>query len=198
MKKSDLLVAFIIGEVSALLALVVLKNIQLALDIWILPIVLPVLSMVGLWIAYFLGKKFLIIWQAAKFVLVGVLNTFVDLGVLNLLILSSGTAAGLGYSVFKGISFTVAVINSYFWNKFWTFKKTGTVASGKEFIQFFIVSIIGFGINVGVASLIVNVIGSPFAFSGVSEQIWANVGAIVATFVAMAWNFIGYKLFVFK
>ncbi len=198
MKKIDILLAFIIGEVSALLALVVLKNIQFTLDIWILPIILPILSIIGLWITYFLGKKFLIIWQAAKFILVGILNTFVDLGVLNLLIFISGISGGWGYSAFKGISFTIAVINSYFWNKFWTFRKPKTVTPGKEFLQFFIVSAMGFGINVGIASLVVNLIGPHFEFSGISQTLWANIGAVVATFVAMAWNFIGYKLFVFK
>ena len=198
MKKTDILLAFIIGEVSAWLTLVIFENIRLQIAIWIPPIILPILSIIGLWIAYFLGRKFLVIWQAAKFILVGILNTLIDLGVLNLLILISGIATGLGYSVFKGVSFTVAVINSYFWNKLWTFRKPKTAMPGKEFLQFFIVSAIGFGINVGVASLVVNVIANPFGFSGVSEQIWANIGAVIATLIAMAWNFIGYKFIVFK
>src|SRR3989344_2662710 len=101
----------------------------------------------------------LIIRQAIKFVLVGILNTLVDLGVLNLLIFASGIASGFGYSAFKGISFTVAVINSYFLNKFWTFKMRETEGVKREFAQFFIVSLIGFGINVGVASFVVNVVG---------------------------------------
>ena len=146
----------------------------------------------------------LIIRQTIKFILVGILNTLIDLSVLNLLIFISGIASGLGYSVFKGISFIVAVINSYFLNKFWTFKSVGGYnkenlpAAGREFSQFFAVSLIGFGINVGVASLVVNVIGNPFVLSGISDKIWANVGAIMATFCGMTWNFLGYKFVVFK
>lgn len=135
----------------------------------------------------------IVIRQAVKFVLVGGLNTLIDLGVLNLLIFTTGIANGFGYSAFKGISFIVAVINSYFLNKFWTFKSAGK--SGKEFSQFFMVSLIGFGVNIGVASLVVNIIGVQF---GITPKIWANVGALAATFAAMAWNFIGYKFFVFK
>jgi len=134
----------------------------------------------------------LIVRQAVKFILVGILNTFVDLGVLNLLIFTTGIASGFGYSVFKGVSFTVAVVNSYILNKFWTFKTTGS------FGKFFIVSLIGFGVNVGVASVVVNIIGNQLLSFGVSEKIWANVGAIAATFCAMIWNFIGYKFMVFK
>lgn len=133
--------------------------------------------------------------QAIKFILVGILNTLIDLGVLNLLIFASGISTGFAYSAFKGISFTAAVTNSYFLNKFWTFKSRGAGAAKKEFAQFFIVSFIGFGINVGIASLVVNVIGPQF---GVGNKLWANVGAICATFAAMTWNFLGYKFIVFK
>jgi putative flippase GtrA len=143
-------------------------------------------------------KNFILYFQAGKFVLVGVLNTLIDLGVLNLLIFATGIASGLWYTVFKGISFIAAVINSYILNKFWTFKSAGQANKGKEFAQFLTVSIVGFGINVGVASLVVNVISQQFPSFGVSEQIWANIGAISATFCAMAWNFIGYKFIVFK
>ena len=153
--------------------------------------------------------------QAIKFVLVGILNTLVDLGALNLLMFASGIVSGLGYTAFKGFSFTLAVLNSYFLNKFWTFKGQGAGKSPKQFTQFFIVSLIGFGINVGVASLVVNVMAPQFSsvFSecigmegGVqcftkitpSPRIWANIGAICATFAAMTWNFIGYKFIVFK
>ncbi len=176
--------------------MVISKNIRLTFNFWwLLPIIFPILSLLGLWISFFLGRKILVIFQAAKFVLVGILNTFIDLGILNFLILISQITEGFLFSVFKGISFTVAVINSYFWNKFWTFKKSKTNQTGKEFIQFLIVSLIGFGLNVGTASLVVNIIGPQFGFS---KEIWANVGAILATFFAMAWNFIGYKFIVFK
>lgn len=197
MKKSDIIIALIIGELIALFSLSILKNlgIQIAWLYWVWPIIVPIGSLVGLFVAFFLGKKLLILWQAAKFVLVGMLNTFVDLGVLNILILITQISSGTVYSAFKGISFIVAVINSYFWNKFWTFKRKENVNPKKEFTQFFVVSLIGFGINVGVASLVVNMVGPQF---GLSEKIWANIGAIVATFCGMTWNFLGYKFIVFK
>lgn len=133
--------------------------------------------------------------QAIKFVLVGAFNTVIDLAVLNILIFISGISAGLGYSVFKGISFTAAVINSYFLNKSWTFQKGAGGETRKEFISFFIASVIGFVINVSAASAVVNFIGPQL---GISPKIWANVGAIVATLFAMVWNFLAYKFIVFK
>jgi dolichyl-phosphate beta-glucosyltransferase len=195
-RKTDILSALIIGEFSAWLFLVISENIRLTFNYWwLFPIILPILALFGLWFSFWLGKKILVIFQAAKFALVGILNTLIDLGLLNFLIFISGINKGLGYSIFKGISFTVAVINSYFWNKFWTFRKSKTAQTGKEFMQFLIVSLIGFGFNVGIASLVVNIIGVQF---GLSKEIWANIGAISATTFAMLWNFVGYKFIVFK
>jgi putative flippase GtrA len=143
-------------------------------------------------------KNILVLFQAGKFVLVGILNTLIDLGVLNLLMFLTGITSGLWYSVFKGISFITAVINSYIFNRSWTFKGSGQENKNKEFLQFFIISCIGFGINVGVASLIVNVVANQFVYLGFSSKIWANLGALAATGCGMIWNFIGYKFFVFK
>lgn len=196
MRKSDIFAAIIIGEVSAWLILLVFKNIRLELPFWWgIPIILPILSLIGMWLASILGKRLFLIYQASKFLLVGILNTLIDLGILNFLILISGTASGLAFSLFKGASFLVAVVNSYFWNKFWTFKKKEATKAPKEFAQFFVVALIGLGINVLIASFIVNGIGPQF---GLSEKIWANLGAIAATFFGMTWNFLGYKFIVFK
>jgi len=131
-----------------------------------------------------------IVRQFTKFFLVGTMNTLVDLGILNLLILISGISSGLEYSVFKGISFLVATTNSYFWNKRWTFE-----SGQKKFGQFLIISTIGFVINVGVASFLVNLIGPQ---AGLTTKVWANVGALAGSAIGLIWNFLGYKFIVFK
>ena len=185
------------GFLIGVLFFIVLKNIEVKLPyLWALILVFPFLSLLGMYIASFLGKKFLIIYQAGKFLLVGALNTFVDLGILNVLIWASGMAAGPWYSVFKGISFLVAVTNSYFWNRKWTFeKKIGGMFVSKEFSKFLMVTAIGFLFNVGVASLLVNVVGPQF---GISAKIWASVGAVSAALIAWIWNFLSSKFIVFK
>ena len=196
MKKIDIIVALVVGELIALLSLGIFKNLEVKTEwlFFVWPIFLPVFCLFCLWLASIIAKKIPVIWQVAKFVLVGVLNTIVDLGILNILILLSGAATGLAYSLFKGVSFLCATVNSYYWNKYWTFEKKKT-KNVKEFLQFFIVSLIGFAINVGVASMVVNLISPQF---GLSLKAWANVGAIIATFCAMTWNFLRYKFIVFK
>ena len=202
MRKVDIIVSLIIGFVVALFSIGILKNIgieaifgiEIKTMAMILPILFPILSVVCLYIACVIGRKFLVVFQIAKFVLTGALNTFIDLGILNLLINISETSFGPIVSVFKGISFLLASLNSYFLNKFWTFGIQNDKKTHKEFFQFFIVSVVGFIINVGAFSFI-NCIEPQFGFS---HKIWANVAALAATFAGMAWNFAGYKFIVFK
>jgi len=140
-------------------------------------------------------EKYPTLYQFFKFAVTGIINTVVDFGVLNLLILASDKSSGVYFSIFKGISFTAAVMNSYFFNRFWTFKDRQEKNPGAQFGKFILISLIGFGVNVGVASLIVNVIGAQF---GIGEHLWANIGAISATAVSWVWNFTGYKFWAFK
>ncbi|MDD5731534.1 MAG: GtrA family protein [Patescibacteria group bacterium] len=134
------------------------------------------------------------VFQVMKFALVGAINTIIDLGVLNLLMFVSGISSGIFYLIFKATSFTLAVANSYFMNKYWTFRSEGKI-KGKEFSKFFLISIVGFIINVGSASIVVNLIPN---FLGVAPQIWGNIGALAGTFLGLAWNFLGYKFVVFE
>jgi len=139
-------------------------------------------------------EKYPFIFQFFRFFLVGLLNTAIDFGVLNSLIFISGRASGIYYPIFKSISFLFAVTNSYFMNKHWTFKSSEQDNAG-EFLKFVSVNLVGWGLNVGTASYVVNVIGVPEGFSPV---LWANLGAVSATAITLFWNFIGMKFLVFK
>ena len=197
MKKIDIILALVTGEITAWFFYYLLKDVFSGIPYfqWILAVSFPILAVIGLWVSWCLGKRFVWIFQLAKYLLIGVLATITDLGVLNFLMLASGVTFGLWYSAFKGISFIVATCAKYFGDKFWAFEKMEKKGMGKEFSQFFIVTLIGLGLNVGVASLVVNMIGPQF---GLSETLWANIGGIAAAFGVTAWNFIGYKFIVFK
>lgn len=162
---------------------------------------------IGLRIAFYMGQKVAIIYQIAKFGLIGVLNTLVDLGVLAattlffssvLQIKSTDILIGVVtfYSLYKAISFIVANISSYFWNKYWTFDQGTKKQTKSEFLQFFAVSVIGFLINVFVASVVFKMIlGS---LSQMNSGQLGLLGAAAGSIAGLAWNFIGYKLWVFK
>jgi len=202
MTKTDAVIAASIGFITALYFYNLLgergaveKLGVFASWLWLLFIVFPILAAFGLWVAALLGKKFISIYQLAKFVLVGVVATIFDLGTLAFFISVSGITSGAVYNIFKGTSFVVATALKYIPDKFWAFKKMESTGIKKEFAQFFTVTLIGLGINVFVAHLIVNVVGPQF---GLPAKLWANLGGIGAVLVTFTWNFVGYKFIVFK
>ena len=194
----DIIFGAINGLIFGALLPVVLKNMNIQMSASkgvIIAIAFTVLAAVGVAIGYFLSKYIKIIFQVAKFGCVGAANFAVDIGILNLLIFLSGTAVGVAYIVFKVISFAFAVTNSYIWNKVWTFKKVDSKDTGKEFMSFIMISVIGLILNAAVAGFLVIVIGP---MGGIKVKTWASVSAAVASVCVMAWNFLGYKFWVFK
>ncbi len=198
MNKKNILIAVLAGALIGVLTIPTISNLPLpgfmaSLGTMNVALILGALSVLGYMIAELLSKWIAVFRQIGRFAIVGVLNTVLDFAVLNLLITMSGITEGPAASAFKGVSFIVAVVNSYYWNKRWTFEFKGKV--NREFLQFFVVSAIGFGLNVGAFSIIVNVIGP---VGGAAPAAWANVGALTGTLVGLAWNFVGYKFIVFK
>ncbi|TSC74795.1 MAG: family 2 glycosyl transferase [Parcubacteria group bacterium Gr01-1014_30] len=196
MAKKDAIIGLIIGFLIGVFLFIGLKTLQIHVSgSWLIILLFPPLTLLGLVVAAVIGKKFLAVWQLAKFFLVGALNTLLDLGVLNFLMWSSGVYTGVFFVLFKGTSFLAAATNSYFWNKHWTFERRNGVFTEREYVKFLTIAAVGLLVNVGTAGIVVDVIGPQF---GVPEQLWANVGAFIAAFASFIWNFIGSKFMVFK
>jgi putative flippase GtrA len=208
--KRDYKFSITAGLLIGLLLLPILKAAKPELYYSLLYFIVPFFLLgtpIGLRIAFLIGKKIAIIYQIAKFGLIGVLNTLVDLGTLAFLTfifrayfrVEPETSIFLFisfFSIYKSISFIVANINSYFWNKHWTFDQGEKTQTHEEFMQFFAVSIVGFLINVFVASFVFKVIlGS---LTGLSSDQLGLIGAAAGSIAGLAWNFVGYKLWVFK
>jgi putative flippase GtrA len=198
MRKKDLVVSVIAGVLIGLLTIPTIEQLPLPgalakLGAVKVGLFLGLLSIIGYLVSELLAKWVKVFRQLGRFAIVGILNTVLDFAVLNLLIVGSGIAEGAAASAFKGISFTIAVINSYYWNKYWTFEFKEKV--NREFLQFFVVSAVGFVLNVAAFTIVVSVIGP---VGGIAQGVWANIGALAGTFTGLAWNFIGYKFIVFK
>ncbi len=198
--RTDFYLVSFIGASFALFSVPILINLNISpipitfTNVIILMIFFVIFANIALGIAGLIGKYIPVIFQIAKFAAVGAFNTFLDWGVLNLLIAITGIASGMGFSLFKGISFIIAAISAYFWNKYWTFDSKKK-SDKKEVGRFVIISVSGFIINVGLASLII------FLFKQttfVTPEQLANIAAACATLASLVWNFLGYKLFVFK
>jgi len=205
MKKIDVVLALITGEITGWFFYGMLKNMGVTIRYldWAAALVFPFLALFGLWVCFLLGKKFISIFQAAKYLLIGILATLIDLGVMNILITISGIATGMYYSVSKGISFLFATFSKYFGDKFWAFEQMEKEEMKKEFAKFFLVTLVGLVINVYIASIVVNFLGYHIVTLfgsqlGLNEKMIANIGAIVAAVAVAVWNFVGYKFIVFK
>lgn len=140
-------------------------------------------------------ERFPIIKQLAKFVVVGGLNTGIDFLVLNIEMFLTGITSGPWMLIMNSVSFSVATVNSYYFNKYWTFQDKNAQSQTFQFSQFLIISIIGISINGGVVYLITTFIPPMF---GIGPQLWANLAKVAATGLSLIWNFLGYKFIVFK
>lgn len=199
MKKIDVILSLItgVGIAGLLIWLMKSSHIQMPLPylIVLLVIIFPIFSLFCLWIAFLIGKKFIFVFQLAKFLLIGALFAIFDLFILNALMDYFGITEGTAYTIFVAVSFIITTSVKYIADKFWAFEKTEKEQMGAEFGKFFIITVISGVIQVGVASLIVNIIGAQF---GISHLVWANIGKIGGIIIASAWNFVCYKFIVFK
>lgn len=213
MNNNDKIFGISAGLLIGLLALPVLRAAKpdLYVQYWwaVVPFFL-ISTPLGLFVAHLIGRKLSVVWQIGKFGVIGVLNTLVDWGVLAVLfavgptwfsvatdqsIVTTGGIAITAYTLYKSISFIVANINSYYWNKYWTFATSLSQKTKAEFLQFFAVSMIGFLLNVGISSYVFKSITPSVGMNG--DQ-WGLVGAAIGSVVGLAWNFLGYKFIVFK
>lgn len=120
------------------------------------------------------------IGEFVKFALVGVLNTGIDVAVFFLL-----TWLGIPYVAAQVVSYSSGAANSYLLNKVWTFRSCGL--SYAEIVRFVIVNLVSLGISVVSLTLLYDTAGLELAA--------AKGGATVC---ALAANFLGNKLWVFR
>ena len=195
----DIVLASIVGFMTGALAIPVVLNLGIAATVRIPLIYQPVVG-AALFASVLLAASLIAIrvpslFEFSKFAVVGVLNSGVDFGILNFLMLMTSVSSGVGFLGFKSISVTLGVLNSYLWNKYWTFNTSNSADARREFVAFMVVTLIAVGVNVAGADVIVNVIGAPVGFS---TRLWANIGAISGAGLTLFTNFFGYKFFVFR
>lgn len=140
------------------------------------------------------ARKSTVFVEVKRFIIVGFVNTVLDLAVLNLLIfLTHRGRNGVWFTLFKSVSFLVAVANSYFINHSWTFNGRSGRTSVSQATQFLAVSLFGALINVSSASYVATFIP---AIHGL-EAYWPSIAALAGTACGLAFNFLGYKHLVF-
>jgi len=129
--------------------------------------------------------------QIIRYALVGVLNTVIDLGVLNLLV----QILGWNLIAANTVAASLAIINSYLWNKYWTFanRDGGHI---RQLSLFVIINLIWVLLSDMLVHFGTLVLQTWFA----NWQYWwqYNLAKCVVVGIIMALNFITYKWLVFN
>lgn len=203
-KKTDLILSLAIGIFSSLMMIFVGRNLSAENSFFetavsysgyiiaIFPLFCVAWIVATRFASNFIGQT---VYQFGKFILTGGFNFLLDAAVLNFFIFATEIADGLPQTGFKSASFVFGVISSYLLNRYWTFSANLKKRVSKEIFQFLAVSGVGFAVNVGADYFFVNMMGS---FWGMKPALWAQFSAVLASAIAMIWNFAGYKFFVFK
>ncbi len=132
--------------------------------------------------------------QFIKFCIIGTSGLVIDFSVLNLLSTATSIYAGPFIALFNAVSFSVAVSNSYYWNRRWTFRHQGPV-SASSVSRFMLVNAGGAFLNSAIVFILTTFVPPLFA---VHPQLWLNAAKIIALPISTFWNFLGAKYFIFR
>lgn len=158
-----------------------------------------------------------IVRQFAKFCIVGGSSFVVDAGLHNVLMFripygsdrlshafgmwlqqtlhgstpTEWQAHNAAFQLFKVLTAGLAIMNSFYWNRRWTFGIQGSESRREQLVKFVVVSLIGLGLNVLIAS------GLSKASGNTEQKSWW-FATLVATFVVAIWNFTGQRLWAFR
>ena len=86
---------------------------------------------------------------------------------------------------------SIAIINSFFLNRLWTFEARNLSSKKKQFQRFLVISLIGLTLNTVISSII------SASLHG-DEKAGARIGTICAAIIGAFWNFFGQRMYAFK
>jgi len=118
-----------------------------------------------------------------RFGCVGCLNTMFDFGIFCML----NSLFGVNYIISQIVSYSSGTVNSYIFNKFWTFNDSKTnKKTTKEIVQFIVVNATSLGVSLIGLSILMK-----------DSSINSFFAKIIAMVLAQVVNFLGYRFWVF-
>jgi putative flippase GtrA len=147
----------------------------------------------------------------AKFLVVGTTGFIVDFGVFNLLLRALNFPPVLA----QAISFTLAAINNFLWNRYWTYPDSRSKPILRQFGMFFALSVIGllirtpifalfsgpmvalvesmqYGVFAGLIDFVTNTLHISI------EQLGLNLALAIAVLVVLFWNFFSNRFITYS
>jgi len=130
------------------------------------------------------SKFSLFVAQTIKYFLVGGIGVGVNLGLLYGLT----DFLGIWYILSQGIAIAISITNNFFLHRYWTFKNEIVEPKTLErYIKFFIVSIIGMGIQLGLTFILVE-----------NYAMYYLSAAVLSIIVASAFNYLVNRKWTFE
>lgn len=127
--------------------------------------------------------------QLLRFGLVGGVNTALDFGLLFIL-----KFIGVPVELANIMSTGTAFVFSFFANKKYTFKSTGSNVM-REIILFIVVTLTGLWV---LQTLVINLLHQPLTSLVGNDDMGLFVAKLLATLVSLTWNYLLYSRVVFK
>ena len=198
MTHRDYTLAFIIGALTGILLLpiVFILDISFSYRAPLLLLFCVIIMPVGLWLGTILQRYLGVGAQFSKYVASGLLSFAIDFSILNIISYYTGITSGFTVGWINIPGSLLALTNAYLWNKLWVFHKNDGSSIFAHLPRFLFVVLIGMIINSSVVVFIRTGVTSPHPL--LTEQRWLNIAKVVATAVAVIWNFFGYKFIAFK
>ncbi|RME08059.1 MAG: GtrA family protein [Anaerolineae bacterium] len=128
-----------------------------------------------------------------KFAIVGSVGALVDFAVFNLL----ANLLGVHPVLASVISFSVAVVSNFTWNRLWTYPDSRSKPLGRQFAEFALVNLIGGAIRTPIFALlhlplerVFTLWEAPSALTGLTPAVLGNNLALaIVMVIIMFWNF---------
>jgi putative flippase GtrA len=127
-----------------------------------------------------------------KFAVVGAIGALVDFGSFHLLMSILGLAAEWA----QAVSFTLAIISNFIWNRLWTYPDSRSKPISNQLVSFFVVNVIGLAIRTPIFTGLEGPfrrLFDLFSFLPVglvtADRLGYTFALGVAVLVVMFWNF---------
>jgi len=134
-----------------------------------------------------------------KFSFVGVTGTIVDFGIMNLMSL----AFHLPLVWAQAISFVVAVINNFLWNRYWTYPDSRSKKAQNQLLQFFLINLVGIVIRTPLIpwlnNLILGVLDQSTINLPVENFVFSqNLALAASILIILFWNFFANRYWTYN
>jgi len=126
-----------------------------------------------------------------RFAAVGIIGAIVDFGTENLL----HRLLGVDYVIAGGISFILAILSNFIWNRYWTYPDSRSKPIGRQLVMFFMVNLAGLAIRLPLLHFIEPLM-TRWIYTFPSslwilppDALGENITLAIAVVVVMFWNF---------